>query len=900
MSLRLRTALYALTVVCVVVGCLYAGASRVLQGGFTRLETETMLDNLSRAERAWEDNAAQLEGVAGEHAAHDDAYRFVRDRDEAYRGRELSPDAVANLGVNFFVVLDRAGVHVASQAVNLDWSVPVPLGESFVNYLTYDRTLRRHRDVQDRLSGLVVLPDAVLLVASAPVVTSEYRGPIRGSVVLGRAVDARATRAFGNLVQMQVGFYRLDDAGVPPDVAAARDELLVRGGHLSRALSDEMFAGYTLLDDLMGEPALLLQVQAPRTIHLRAQASLGLLSRLTLVTGVAACAVLLLLLRVGVLARFSRLSAAVRRVAASGDARARLRLSGRDELARLGGDIDRMLASLEAAQRDVRESEARYVRAVNGVNDGLWDWNLEAGTVYYSPRFAAMLGWGEGALNGDAERFLNAVHPEDLGRVRYGVDEHLSGRTPQFESEFRVRTPAGYRWMLSRALAVFENGTAKSITGSLTDISGRGLFDPLTGLPNRLLLKNRLEHLLADRGGDALTSAVLFLDLDRFKVINDSLGHHVGDLLLSEVARRLQGCVREGDTVARLGGDEFVLLVKNVDAEAVRGLLERLHAALTEPYRLDGHHVESRASVGVVTPLDTHRSAEDLLRYADIAMYEAKKRGEPDHLFEPALLEQAVARQKLEGDLRGALAAGELSLVYQPIVAPQRGVVAAFEALLRWTHPEHGPVSPGTFIPLAEETGLIVELGRWTLQEACRRLQEDAGGRSVVAVNLSPRQFADPDLAGFVGTLLRETGVSPARLKLEITESAVMEQPDRAIGVLAELRSLGVRLAMDDFGTGYSSLSYIHDLPIDIIKIDRSFVARLTFDDKSLEIVRTIMALAGRLGLEVVAEGVETGTQVAILTGLGCTLMQGYHYAKPLGWEDAQSYRPPLEPSPIR
>ncbi len=898
MSLRLRTALYALTVVAVVVACLYVGASRVLQGGFARLEAETMSDNLSRAERAWQGNTAQLANVAGDYAANDDAYRFVRDRNSVYRERELSPDAVANLDINFFVVLDRAGVHVASQAVNLDWSVPVPLSESFVHYLTYDRTLRRHQTVRDRLSGVVVLPDATLLVASAPVVTSEYGGPIRGSVVLGRTIDARTVRAFGNLVQMQVEFYRLDDAGVPLDVAAARDELLARGGHLSRALSDEVFAGYTLLDDLTGEPALLMQVQAPRTIHLRAQASLGLLSRLTFGIGATACVVLLLLLQVGVLTRFSRLSAAVRRVAASGDAHARLRLPGRDELARLGGDIDLMLASLETAQRSVRESEARYVRAVNGVNDGLWDWDLAAGTVYYSPRFAAMLGWGEGAVDGDAERFLSAVHPEDLGRVRYGIDEHLASRTPQFENEFRVRTPAGYRWMLSRGLAVFENGTARSLTGSLTDISGRGLFDPLTGLPNRLLLKNRLEHLLADRDRDARTSAVLFLDLDRFKVINDSLGHHVGDLLLCEVARRLQGCVREGDTVARLGGDEFVLLLRNVDAEAVRGLLERLHAALTEPYALSGHYVESRASVGVVTPLEPCGSAEDLLRYADIAMYEAKKRGTPTHFFEPALLERAVARQKLEGDLRGALAAGELSLVYQPIVAQQRGVVAAFEALLRWRHPEHGPVSPGTFIPLAEETGLIVELGRWTLQEACRRLQEDAGGSSVVAVNLSPRQFADPDLADFVGALLSETGVSPARLKLEITESAVMEHPDRAIGVLAELRSLGVKLAMDDFGTGYSSLSYIHDLPIDIIKIDRSFVARLTFDDKSLEIVRTIMALAGRLELEVVAEGVETASQVEILAGLGCTLMQGYHYAKPLGWEEARNYHPPLEPFP--
>ena len=244
-------------------------------------------------------------------------------------------------------------------------------------------------------------------------------------------------------------------------------------------------------------------------------------------------------------------------------------------------------------------------------------------------------------------------------------------------------------------------------------------------------------------------------------------------------------------------------------------------------------------------------------------------------------------RQRLEGDLRQALHQQELFLVYQPIVSLGGGDTRCFEALLRWHHPERGLVSPGDFIPLAEETGLIVGIGRWVLEEVCERLRTTPDEHVTVAVNLSPRQLGDPTLAEWLGALLARTGVRPERLKLEVTEGAVMEHPDRMIGLLGQLRSLGVKLAMDDFGTGYSSLSYVHDLPIDTLKIDRSFVSRMTFDDKSLEIVRTIMALAQRLGLEVVAEGVETETQVTLLAGLGCTWMQGFYYAKPLPWEES-------------
>ena len=885
MSLRARFALYALAVVGTVVLGLYLGASRVLLQSFAGLEDEQMLANLDRAEQAWTREVQHLAATARDYAAWDDTYTFMADHNQGYVRSNLSDDAVENLNVNFFALTDTTGKVVTAKAFNLDWSVRVPLPEDVRAYLEAQQVPRR-------AAGLALLPDAALLVASAPIVTSEYRGPVRGSVVIGRFVDARVARTFGNLIQLGVRFYRLDDEILPPSVSGARDTLLAQGGKVSQPLSESQIAGYTLLPDLTGRPALLLQLDAPRPIYLQARRSRRLLTGLTLAVGVAAGFALLLLLQRGMLRRLTRLSTAVNEIAESGDSTRRVVLPGRDELARVGRDLNLMLASLSDAQKSLRESEARYARAERGVNDGLWDWNLETNSVYYSPRYAAMLGYPEEARTEGPAFFLNAVHPDDRARVQHGLEEHRAGLTPTLESEFRVSTPAGYRWVLGRGLAVRdESGVARSLTGSLTDLSQRGVFDPLTGLPNRLLLTRHLTRFLTQcpETGATPPAALLFLDLDRFKLINDSLGHDVGDALLSEVGRRLQRAVRYGDMVARLGGDEFVLLLVDVTQDDASSLLARISASLAKPYELGTQQWQLGASIGVVWPLAEYAAdpngVEDLLRDADIAMYEAKKTQQPWVYFNQKMRERLVERQKLEADLRGALQRREFFLVYQPIVSLAETATASFEALVRWQHPGRGLVSPTDFVPLAEETGLIVELGRWVLAEACERLRSSPDEQLSLAVNLSPRQLGDPELVAWLAALLARTGVCPARLKLEVTESAVMAEPERMIGVLSHLRDLGVKLAMDDFGTGYSSLSYAHDLPIHSLKIDRSFVGRMTHDAKSLEIVRTIMALAERLGLEVVAEGVETEDQVTLLRGLGCTLMQGYYYAKPLPWE---------------
>jgi diguanylate cyclase (GGDEF)-like protein len=416
------------------------------------------------------------------------------------------------------------------------------------------------------------------------------------------------------------------------------------------------------------------------------------------------------------------------------------------------------------------------------------------------------------------------------------------------------------------------------------------LHDTLTGLPNRTLFMDRLGHALArmKRRPDYLY-AVLFLDLDRFKVVNDSLGHLMGDELLMSISRRLQACLRTGDTVARLGGDEFAILLDDLtDVEQVLEVSERIQQALAQPVMLGGHEVRSSASIGITMSRTGYDLPSDVLRDADLALYRAKSKGRACHeVYDQALHTRAVTLMQLETDLQRALEREELLLHYQPIVSLTTGRVTAFEALARWRHPQHGLISPADFIPVAEDSGLIVQLGQWALREACSQMQAwrtrfPAQSNLSICVNLSAKQFAQPDLVEQIARILRETGLDPSALGLEITESVMMEQADRAAAMLTQFRDLHIPLHLDDFGTGYSSLSYLHRFPIDLLKIDRSFVSRIGEGGQNSEIVQAIVGLAHNLKIEVIAEGVETAEQLTLLRTLQCDYGQGYYFSRPL------------------
>jgi diguanylate cyclase (GGDEF)-like protein/PAS domain S-box-containing protein len=558
----------------------------------------------------------------------------------------------------------------------------------------------------------------------------------------------------------------------------------------------------------------------------------------------------------------------------------------------------------QRAEVAVRESQERYALAVNGAKDGLWDWDLKANRLYFSPRWKSMLGYANGAIGEQPAEWFERIHPDDQPAVQAALSAHLAGRAPDFESEYRIRhAGGGYRWVLTRGLAVRdEEGEAYRMAGSQSDITARKMaeerllhdafHDHLTGLPNRALFMDRLGMAIAHaKRRLSYTYAVLFIDLDRFKNVNDSLGHSVGDELLIAVARRLESCLRPGDTVARLGGDEFTILLDEVtDVDHAVQVAQRLHREMVRPFKVQGHEVFVTMSLGITLGAGGHYDRpEEVLRDADTAMYGAKTSGKArDAVFDYQMHDRAVALLELETDLRRAIERAEFEIYYQPIVSLASGKIDAFEALLRWRHPRRGLLSPDSFVPVAEDTGLIVPIGWWVLHEACSQLAywqslPWAGRPLAVTVNLSGKQFMQADLVERVEEILHTTGIQPGSLRLEMTESTIMEQAEEAVEKLMALRRLGVKLYIDDFGTGYSSLSYLHRLPVDALKIDRSFISEMDSGSERAEIVGTIVTLARTLRMDVAAEGIETAEQVSRLRALACHYGQGYFFSEPLG-----------------
>ena len=568
-------------------------------------------------------------------------------------------------------------------------------------------------------------------------------------------------------------------------------------------------------------------------------------------------------------------------------------------VARIGTQL-----SHKRAQEALKESEERYALAARGSNDGLWDWSLSANVMYFSARWKAMLGYQEGEIGDRPEEWFDRIHDADRERVKKEIAAHQEGLTPHFESEHRVlHKDESFRWMLSRGVAIHDvSGNVLRMAGSQTDITEGKVSDPLTGLPNRLLFIDRVGRLVEHRKRhENHLFAVLFLDLDGFKMINDSLGHLIGDQLLLGVASRLEKCLRSTDTVARLGetftvarlgGDEFTVLLDDIkDPSDVKRAADRLMKALASPFLLGGKEVFTSVSIGIALSTSAYENPEDILRDADTAMYRAKSLGKARYeVFDADMRAGVMARLQLETDLRRALERGEFQNFYQPIVALDSGEIAGFEALSRWQHPTRGLLGPNEFIPVAEETGLIRELGWWNLREACRQISEWRAGslanrHLTISVNLSAKQFLQPNLVEDIRKLLNELALPPEALKLEITESTVMTDPTGAVEMLQQIKSLGIRLAIDDFGTGYSSLSYLHRFPLDTLKIDRSFVSGMGDDGEGMEIARTILPMANSLRLDVVAEGVETIQQVALLQKLQCKYGQGYYFSRPLSAE---------------
>ena len=607
----------------------------------------------------------------------------------------------------------------------------------------------------------------------------------------------------------------------------------------------------------------------------------------------------------------------------------------------------------------LRQSEKRYALTVRGTSEGFWDWDLQTDCINFSPRWKEMLGYGEYDLSDRASEWFNRVHPLDLESLRRAIADHRKGITARLECEYRLLHRDGsYRWMQGRGwLMRNRRDKPERIVGSQIDISDRkateaalhrsDFYDRLTDLRNRAGFAQCVQQALleaqqySDQQGSEtqLESqnpdrfAILWLDIDQFKVINNSLGNGIGDRILVAIAQRLKSFLtpdsasdrlpaRHQKIVARLGSDEFtVLLPKIQDVSDATRMAERLQQILALPFQIDNHEVFITASIGVVLSAAHYTQAEPMLRDADTAMHRAKALGRSHYqVFDRIMRTRMLVKLQLENDLRRAIAHEErhakqvetsssdfsipmldrvaipteipgihqeLQLYYQPIICLKTGLVEGFEALARWRHPERGWLSPNKFIPVAEETGLIIPLSWWVLRAACHqmRIWRSAFPEQnflTMSVNLSSQQFAMPSLIETLRQILRETELDPVNLKLEITEGMVMDNAAAVVDMLYQIRAQGIQLAIDDFGTGYSSLSYLPRFPINTLKIDRSFVSQMDLCTDSQEIVRTILSLAHNLGIDVTAEGVETAEQNAQLLEMQCELGQGFFFSEPL------------------
>lgn len=596
--------------------------------------------------------------------------------------------------------------------------------------------------------------------------------------------------------------------------------------------------------------------------------------------------------------------------------------SGPREIGLLAGLMNRGIRLIRDSRRQLldkhRELAAereRFELAIDGTLDGLWDWDLLTGRVYHSERFSRMLGFEPGELPDDASCWKELVHLDDRKQAREILKRYLAGSGQgTYENTFRMRTRSGeWRWITARGKAHFdEHGRAVRFVGFNSDVTRlvrqqqelaenqqslqyQATHDPLTGLANRALLLDRLRHSIQKAKRDKAKLALMFIDLDHFKSINDSLGHLMGDRVLKVVTQRLTKTIRAVDTLARLGGDEFTVIIEGINKPQDASLLaEKIIHRIEQKISIDGHDMFLGCSIGISVYPDNGLNVEDILKNADAAMYRAKNTGRNNfQYYSVEMTDQAFDRLNMESNLRKALRHEEFEVYYQPQIDARDNSVIGAEALVRWNSPEHGMISPGRFIPVAESSHLIVELDRFVMKRAINDFgswyrQDMVPG--VLSMNLSVKQLQQSDFLAEVISYACEADIDPKCLELEVTEGQIMEDPEEAIAMLHSLNEVGINLALDDFGTGYSSLAYLKRLPISKLKIDQSFVRGLPDDQEDAAISRALVALADSLGLDLLAEGTESLGQIEFLRALGCNKFQGYYYGKPMPAADFEAF----------
>lgn len=768
----------------------------------------------------------------------------------------------------------------------------------------YQRQARRLCQIGRRsgIEGVLTSPNGPVLFAARSVFSATDRRTITATLVLGRYLDSATIIELGQTNRLQLDLFP-ESQQMPDDVRRALKELSSDRPYQVNPVSAANIAGYLLINDLNHHPVGVLRVQQPRSLYNRSWQGVRYIMISLLLIGLVISVLAIMLLEKQVLAPLAHLSAYVTHIGESGDLAARLPVKGRDELACLASSLNQMLTALETSQEELRkkealrESEERYRTLVELSPDAVFlvrDGNF----VFANAAGVDLLGASEPEDLLD-QPFLGALHPEHQDLLQRHLQYLSDGQhTPSEERFVRLDGTVIEVELLAVPFTYQDQPATQIVVRDITErkrdrerLNYLAYFDPLTGLPNRQLFNDRLKQALALAHRRKEHVTVMVLDLDRFKEINDTLGHHVGDRLLQAVATRLKDCMRESDTISHIGGDEFFLLLPNTNgSHNAETVARKVINSFAEPIIVDSHELYITASLGICSYPDDGANVEVLVKNADMAMYRAKAAGRNSFaLYSPEMGALVTERRSMENKLRKALDRGELTVYYQPKVDLRTGRVTGMEALARWPSPELGMVPPMLFIPMAEETGLIEPIGEFVLRAACaqnRVFQLSGCPRLQVAVNLSVVQFQQTTLIETVKRILQETTLPPHLLELEITESVAMQNIDHTLSVLRSLDELGVSIAIDDFGTGYSSFSYLTKFPVHTLKIDRSFIQDLLYDEDDTAIVSAIIAMTHSLRRRVVAEAVETEVQAQFLREHDCDEAQGYLFGKPVPPEE--------------
>ncbi|NVN92649.1 MAG: EAL domain-containing protein [Desulfuromonadales bacterium] len=833
---------------------LHFSSRLILLKSFAQLEQDYVTENVKRSFSAITNDIEQINTTTGDYAGWDDAYAFVLNGNEAFIKANLDDAIFPKLRLNLIAYVRNSGEMVFAKGFDLHKGKESPFPFSLHKQLTAASPFVRHTSADSVLSGILLLPEGPLLIVSRPVLTSAYKGPIHGAIIMGRFLGVAEVARLADISHLDLSVFSINAPLQPPEIKDISPILSAKNTISIRSRSNETITGYGLINDIFGKPALIAKVDMRRNIYNKGVGTVNYF----------------IIWIIG----FCLISALI-------------------------GYF--MYTKLVISRKKRKDTEERYHSVISQASDIILLVDSESRCILEAnAAFQKLLGYSfeeTGALT------LNDVMVDDQTGVEWHINRILSEGTC-FLGEQKFLTKDGKTVAVELNANLISYADQRVLCMVIRDISEReklegelmhmANYDSLTGLPNRSLFLDRLNQSLFKNERSKKMLSVVYLDLDQFKVINDTFGHHIGDLLLKEVAIRLRGSVRKADTVSRLGGDEFTLILDDIAAPEDSVLVaDKILQAFTSPFSLDNHEMFVTASIGITLFPTDGDTADKLLKNSDTAMYHAKEKGRNNYQFFSEEMNARVSeRLHLETGLRHALDRNEFLLHYQPRIEVTTGRIVGVEALIRWQHPEKGMISPATFIPLAEETGLIVPIGEWVLRTACaqNKAWQDAGFQKIhVSVNISVRQFARNNLASTIRDILKETGLAASCLELEITESSIMLNPEQAVSTLKELKKLGVSISIDDFGTGYSSLSHLKNLPVDILKVDQSFVKGIHENKSDKTLVSTIINMGHSLGLSIVAEGVETAEQLSFLGERSCQEVQGFFLSKPLSSESLQT-----------